>query len=102
MAPEERILLNTVVFALGGQEPVRCIKAVAALITVVPISEETVKGRAVPGHIHQVSPPITDVKNPTQHVRQPIAPIPALMKPMSTRQKRRDGHRRKAHAYVQP
>ena len=56
---------------------------------------------AADARIPLVHPPITDVKNPTQHVPQPIAPIPALMKPMSTRQKRRDGHRRKAHAYIQ-
>ena len=60
------------------------------------------KVAAVDARIPLVRPPITDVKNPTQHVRQPIALIPTLMKPMSTRQKRRDGHRRKAHAYVQP
>ena len=91
MAPEERIPSNTVVFALGGQEPVRCIKAAAALITVVPISEETVKGRAVPGHIHQVSPPITNAQKAMQRVRQPTVPTRMPMRPTTMRPELRGG-----------
>lgn len=91
MAPEERILLNTVVFALGGQEPVHGIKVAAALITAVPILEETVKVPAAPGHIHQVSPPITNAQKAMQRVRQPTVPTRMPMRPTTMRPELRGG-----------
>ena len=69
-------------------------------ITVALILEETAKVPAVPGHIHQVNPPITNAQKTIQHVRQQTVHTRMPMRPTTMRLKRRDGLKEKNNARI--